>query len=295
MRVKKTHFIILLFFSLSVATLLVFTNPNSLSNPEGLNAVKKWFILLDYNLTDPAVKVADILRYDMAILDPDIHPPLKSLKGEIILIAYVSVGEAETYRSYWEAVKDKPWIVGENPNWDGNYFVDIRNEEWRRIVIDEVISDIVNDGFEGIMMDTLDTAPMLEQTLPDKYGGANKAMINFVKAIHQKYPTLYLISNNGYAILEDIAPYLSAALAEDINMMIDFEKDDYKEVPGKARLYKISVLKKVMNQHKIPVFNIDYVPRGDKRLAKQCIDESRRLGFRPYVAEKHLNSIYDSQ
>jgi len=276
-------------------TSIIFTAMAFSATPVLLNNIKNWFIVLDY---DEAVKSPLLFdsslsdQFEMAILDPDHHPSLKDIQEDVVLIAYVSVGEAEDYRFYWKDIATKPWIMGENPDWDGNYYVDARNEEWQQLIMEEVIPRIMKEGFEGLMLDTLDTAEMLEESLPEQYLGARQAMVNFVREIHETYPNLYLISNNGFSILEDIAPYLSGVLVEDIHWMVDFEHGGYKKVPVKERKYKVEILKKVRQHYPLTVFNIDYVPQDKQRTIKKCIKRSRRLGFKPYVAEKGLGRIY---
>lgn len=257
-----------------------------------LAEVRRWFILLDY---EPGYE-REFLRaapaYEMVILDPDFHPPLDKMPEGMIRIAYVSVGEAEDYRFYWKEARDETWIIRENPNWNGNFYVDIRSSDWRNLLLEEILPRIIAEGFDGIMMDTLDTADVLENDFPGSYPGSRQAMISLVHEIHRRYPDLHLISNNGFSILEDIAPSLSAALVEDIYWMVDFENDAYQKVPVSDRNYKVKVLKRVMKEYGLPVFNIEYLPLGEKERRQQSLKASRKLGFRPYIAEKNLSRIY---
>ncbi len=49
---------------------------------------------------------------------------IKSSGGKRLVICYMSIGEAEDYRFYWNSDwnKNKPeWIEKENPDWKGNY------------------------------------------------------------------------------------------------------------------------------------------------------------------------------
>lgn len=268
-----------LFFRLNAASESV--------NP--LTKVREWFILLGYDPSAIQVERAKLSHYDMAILDPDSHPPFSLFNPKTMRIAYLSVGEAEVYRSYWERIKDESWILGENPNWEGNYYVDIREKAWRRLILEEVIPKIVGQGFQGVMLDTLDTAEFLETEF--QYPGSYQAMIQLVRDIREKYPGLLLISNNGFSILRNIAPWLSGLLVEDIYSMPDFENGGYVRVPEADRQYKIAMLQPLMKQYGLPVFNIEYVDRRDKKLAVQCIKSSKKLGFIPYVAEKNLSEF----
>lgn len=278
------------FLFLFVFSLIVSLCPASVKN---LRDVRDWFILLAY---EPQTTIdSDLIKkYDMAILDADAHPDLEELRDQMILIAYISVGEAEDYRFYWDNIKKHPMVIRRNPNWEGNYYVDVRHKDWQNLLLNEVIARIRKQGFKGLMLDTLDTAQFLELENPIKYAGSQKAMIELVKKIHKKYPDLFLISNNGFSLLDELGPFLSGALVEDIYMMPDFEAHGYKPVPEEDREYKVTVLKKVMERFGLPVFVIDYVPSHDEDRVKKCLVDLKALGFKPYIAEKNLSEIYNA-
>ena len=55
--------------------------------------------------------------------------------GARIVLAYLSIGEAEDYRSYWQrdwSVSPPAWLGAENPDWPGNYAVNYWDEAGRR-------------------------------------------------------------------------------------------------------------------------------------------------------------------
>ncbi|MFC2149826.1 endo alpha-1,4 polygalactosaminidase [Candidatus Auribacterota bacterium] len=257
-----------------------------------LTMVKKWFILLNYSADLRPVDWKAVSEYQMAIVDPDNFPRLGNSGRKMIMIAYVSVGEAEKYRSYWKDIKDKNWIVAENPDWKDNFYVDVRSKEWRDTILDKVIPEIVRKGFKGIMMDTIDTSDMLEYEHPEKFKGADAAMVEFIKEIHERYPDLLLISNNGFSVLDKIAPYLSGMLVEDIHMMPDFAKGGYKEVPEEEYQQRVGILLRLRSKYGLPVFVIDYVSMEDKEKARECVEKCEKLGFVPYIAQKDLNDLY---
>ena len=258
----------------------------------GLQDIEKWVILLGYDPDAGKVTAEALEPFDLVILDPDTHPPLEWVKDDALRVAYVSLGEAEDYRAYWKEIKNKPWIVRENPDWKGNYYVDVRNSEWQEVILERVIAAVVSQGFDGIFMDTLDTADYLESQPGDRYAGSRRAMIDFVKKIRERYPDLILISNNGFPLLQELAPFLDAVLVEDIYWQADFEKNTYKEVTPEDRDYKVGILKKVLAARELPVFNVDYAAKTEKETIQKCIRDSKKLGFKPYVAEKDLSEIY---
>ena len=46
----------------------------------------------------------DFISYDLVVLDPQLHPPLRVLREEKkTILAYLSLGEVENYRNYFQA------------------------------------------------------------------------------------------------------------------------------------------------------------------------------------------------
>ena len=81
-----------------------------------------------------------------------------------LVLAYLSIGEAEDYRYYWNnnwgKRKSKPeWLYKENNRWKGNYKVFYWMESWQEIIFgseDAYLDKILNAGFNGIYLDLID-------------------------------------------------------------------------------------------------------------------------------------------
>ena len=61
----------------------------------------------------------------------------KANGGKRLVISYMSIGEAENYRYYWQSswTSNKPsWMGKENPDWAGNYKVWYWEKEWQDII-----------------------------------------------------------------------------------------------------------------------------------------------------------------
>jgi len=90
---------------------------------------------------------------------------IKDNGGKRIVIAYLSIGEAEDYRYYWKKKwnKKKPkWIIKENENWEGNYIVKYWSPEWKNI-IKEYQKKLDEIGVDGYLLDTVDTYQYFEE------------------------------------------------------------------------------------------------------------------------------------
>ena len=114
------------------------------------------------------------------------------------VLAYLSIGEAESYRTYWnpawDAIGDgRPdarapaWLSMENPDWPGNYLVRYWDPAWQAIVLARV-DDLVARGYDGVYLDIVDA---YEWWGPDGGSGldrptAETEMVAFVEAIARR-------------------------------------------------------------------------------------------------------------
>ncbi len=256
-----------------------------------LSRVDRWFCLLEYHEENHPEPIA-WGSYQMAILDRDSHPPLEALPENFIPIAYVSFGEAENYRSYWSRIKGASWIVKENKNWKGSYWVDVRSREWQALLLNEVIPQVKAQGFRGIFMDTLDVPIELEHKHPIDFSGSKDALEALVAQIRRRHPDFILVSNNAYEMLPRLAPYLNGVLAEGLNSHIDFEQGGFRLAEVTRRGKKIEVLKHVSRKQALPVFVLDYAPENSAAGAESFRALSEKLGFKPYVAGRKLDRVY---
>ncbi|RNC86165.1 MAG: hypothetical protein ED557_03855 [Balneola sp.] len=86
----------------------------------------------------------------------------KANGGSRLVISYMSIGEAETYRYYWDETwtpGNPEWIVEENPNWPENYKVEYWNKEWKKVIYgteSSYLQKILDSGFDGVYLDIID-------------------------------------------------------------------------------------------------------------------------------------------
>jgi endo-alpha-1,4-polygalactosaminidase (GH114 family) len=97
--------------------------------------------------------------YGLLVLDARYHPPLAPLHAAgKTLYGYVSLGEIELHHPLYPRVRAEGLLLGENPNWKGSYFVDLRDRRWHNHVLQELVPPVLDQGFDGLFLDTLDDA-----------------------------------------------------------------------------------------------------------------------------------------
>jgi cysteinyl-tRNA synthetase len=82
----------------------------------------------------------------------------KARGGARPVVAYLSIGEAEDYRPYWDASWDRDppdWLDRENGEWPGNYKVRYWMAPWQEIVLAQ-LDAITAAGFDGVYLDIID-------------------------------------------------------------------------------------------------------------------------------------------
>ena len=115
-------------------------------------------------------------NYDALILDLEFDgAPLsaedvgmlkvKANGGTRLVLSYVSIGEAEDYRGYWDpawSAAPPQWLLEENPEWPGNYPVHYWHTEWREIVF-RMMDAVLSAGFDGVYLDRVDVYEEFEK------------------------------------------------------------------------------------------------------------------------------------
>lgn len=151
-----------------VTTLSSAKNFLYLLDPSGFSAKAQYLSALGD--TDYDVLVIDSV-FDEA--DPLTETEVASLKtkasgGRRLVIAYMSIGEAENYRAYWQAdwqVGSPAFIAEENPEWCGNFKVKYWDPSWKSVIYgsgDSYLQAIVAADFDGVYLDIIDAFEYFE-------------------------------------------------------------------------------------------------------------------------------------
>ncbi|WP_316860176.1 MJ1477/TM1410 family putative glycoside hydrolase [uncultured Cohaesibacter sp.] len=205
-----------------------------------------------------------------------------------LVISYLSIGEAEDYRGYWqEEWNDNPpeWLGEENSNWPGNYLVEYWNESWQTI-IEKQFDRVIDAGFDGVYFDRVDIywdyreRPTSEEDI-----------IAFVKRLvdraRDKNPSFLIMAQNAEALFmhDAYAALLDGEGKEDLFFGINGD-----EVPNSeeeiywSRKYLLQGYEKG-----VPIFVIEYLQ--DETLRQQAREKIRQLGFLPIFAERSLSLL----
>lgn len=148
-----------------------------------LSQVKNFLYLINpqnYATKTAFINAVTATNYDLLIMDLFFDETTEFTAGEVaqlkikanggsrLVISYMSIGEAENYRYYWQPVwesGDPFWLDDENSDWEGNYKVRYWEPEWKKIIYgddDSYTKKILNAGFDGVYLDIIEAFEYFE-------------------------------------------------------------------------------------------------------------------------------------
>ena len=213
--------------------------------------------------------------------------------GGPLRLAYVSAGEADEKRSYWPQAKGKPYLVESNPNWPEAHRVDIRSDAWRRLLLKEVVPKALAKGYDGVFLDTLDTAEYLQSRDTAAYAGSMDAAKGLVEALRAQYPDKLILLNNALPLLEGLADAADGVVVEDLYTRCDPHAKACVPTPHEVSAAKEAALSRWKERTGKPVFVLLYSGLRERdspplrKAARRCL----KNGFFPYLALPSLMSL----
>ncbi|MFC1651826.1 MJ1477/TM1410 family putative glycoside hydrolase [Patescibacteria group bacterium] len=283
-----------------------------------LSSIKTWaYQIQNQNLDNNIQKLADS-QYELLVIDNT-----RSLKGEEeynnkadiekikatdkIVIGYIDIGEAESYRWYWKddwKVGSPAFIQKPDPDgWDENYPVRFWENDWQKIILKSV-DQMLDDGYDGIYMDWIEAyqdEDIIKAAEREKLN-PEEEMLKFIRKIREHARAtdsdFFLIAQNAVELIDNkIYPELIDAIGVE-NIWFDGSGDlDSAESEGdnptskENTEYYLEYMAKFKAKN-IPIFTVDYAEK--KKNADYVYQKSAELGFKPYVTIRSLKRLTET-
>lgn len=232
-----------------------------------------------------------LASYDIVVLDPTFQGSIAAVaEAGARVCGYLSLGEIRTSDIFFGRV-DQTALLEENPTWPGTRRIDVRQRSWKDLVLEEIIPSIAARGFTGLLLDTLDTPPYLEQLDPNGNGGMRQAAVDLVQAIRRSHPNMLVIMNRGYAVLPSVIGSIDGIVAESLLTAQD-EGGGYVWNESSQVALQLSLLMPALrSQIPLPILSLDYWDPEDTLTIKKIYLRQRLLGHHPYVATRMLDKV----
>lgn len=320
-----------LFFVLISQTIMSITD----TAIELLHQTSTWMYQIQ-NIDEDSVNILDQTNDDLLVIEPtytiqdeedfDIKSAISKLKtkpdqSRRLVFAYIDIGQAEDYRTYWQShwiapTEDSPgkprFLISLDPDgWEGNYPVAFWKRKWRKIWFGKngLIQELAQLGFDGVYLDWIE---VYEDNHVVKYARSKdvdttQKIFKFLKkikkngrAINEEF--LLIAQNAPYLIDEDQTKYLDyidAIAIENIWFMGDSDanwndaeagdisnpyNDEYSTNSLIIQCQKIQSLG-------LPVFTVDYCVNHSN--AQYVYQNSTQLSFIPLVTRVSLSELTD--
>ncbi len=263
--------------------------------PRRLAAAPHDVLVIDYakdGTEDTLLKPADLLAMK---LKPD--------GQRRIVLAYMSIGEAEAYRYYWKWTWGgswygtlasfffaPAWLGPENADWGGNFAVRYWLDSWQQIIIGDggYLERIVNAGFDGVYLDKVDSSI---ESIAKRRPTAKADMRTFVARIaergRQLSPGFLVVPQNGEELLDDpgYVAVISGLAKEDL-LFGEIKEKTANPAPVIARrTAQIEQLRAVGK----PVLAVEYL--DDPTVIASARQSLIRLGYIAHFADRELTHM----
>lgn len=294
-----------------------------------LNAVSSWNYILQFPEAGGLDSIAQS-DYDLFVVDysrdgtdataftpADIAAMKEGHPGRIVL-CYMSIGEAEDYRFYWQTgwtdeggnvLPVAPGFLGPlNPDWPGNYKVRYWDEDWQKLIIgdttlavpdpDSYLGRILAAGFDGVYLDIVDAyeywGPGGEHHERDD---AARLMAQFVARIAKRAREL---AGDGFIVVPQNATHLYAELtpADSNEYLAAFDAVGAEDVfyygggdmdnPLNVQELVLADLRALRDSKK-RILSIEYL--SEQPLVDAYLALAAAEGFVPLAAGRELNAL----
>lgn len=133
-----------------------------LINPEGITSKEDFIDLI--TSTNYDLLIMDLFfDEDIEFTGTDVEQLRKKANGgKRLVVCYMSIGEAEDYRYYWNSdweTNSPEWLDEENPDWPGNYKVKYWIAGWQEIIYgsnNAYLDKIIDASFDGVYLDIIE-------------------------------------------------------------------------------------------------------------------------------------------
>ena len=213
--------------------------------------------------------------------------------GRRIVLAYLSVGEAADYRSYWQpdwSERPPGWLGRENPNWPRAYPVRFWAPEWQAILFGKsssMLDEILAAGFDGVFLDRIDVyGEWLKErfTAPQDMVALVSAIARYARSSNQDF---VVIGQNSEALLTDESYRTALDAVSKESLLFGLGGEGLENTPE-----QIAWSERLLREGSaagLHVFAIEYLSDPER------IEEARRrllqLGFTPFFGHRLLDRL----
>jgi cysteinyl-tRNA synthetase, unknown class len=241
--------------------------------------------------------------FDLAVVtlatagsSPDVIPALKdSPGGPKIILCYMSIGQSESYRWYWDPawVKDPPaWLDVPDDTWAGDYWVHYWDPDWQRIIYGNdhsYLDQILALGFDGVYLDRVD-AYWYYKDLGRETAAQEMVdfILDFTRYARIKHPGFGIFPQNAEELGILYPDFMEAMTGIGVEDLYYGYPRDHEPSPVEWTAEREAILDQWIAAGKL-VLTIDYTARAEQ--IADAYSSSHARGYIPYVTDRSLGRL----
>lgn len=271
-----------------------------------IRAEEDWLAIDDflYQLQRPNPQRIAKTAFDLAVVSiaaagnsNEVIPALKESEGgDKLILAYMSIGQAETYREYWQSewADDPPaWLDEPDATWADDYWVRYWESEWQAIIYgtpESYLDKIMAMGFDGVYLDRVDAYQYFEER--DGRVDAAQEMVDFIldftRYAREKQPGFGVFPQNSEELGVMFPEYLAEMTGIGVEDLYYGYPRDHEPSPAEWTAKREKVLDQWVEAGKL-VLVIDYTAKADQ--IADAYKRSLEHGYVEYVTDRSLGRL----
>jgi cysteinyl-tRNA synthetase len=227
---------------------------------------------------------------------PKVIPALKaSSGGPKIVLCYMSIGQSETYRWYWDPawIENPPaWLDVPDGVWAGDHWVRYWDPDWQAIIYgspDSYLDQILALGFDGVYLDRVDAYWYYQD---QGRATAAREMVDFILAFtayaRREHPGFGVFPQNAEELGVLFPEYMQAMTGIGVEDLYYGYPRDHAPSPSDWTAEREAILDQWVAAGKL-VLTIDYTARPEQ--IADAYTRAHAHGYVPYVTDRSLGRL----
>lgn len=241
--------------------------------------------------------------FDLAVVtlatagnSPEVIPALKnSPGGPKIVLCYMSIGQSEDYRWYWQPEWEKnppQWLDIPDGVWAGDHWVHYWDPEWQRIIYgtpESYLDQILALGFDGVYLDRVDAYWYYQDQGRES---AAREMVDFIldftEYARKKHPGFGVFPQNAEELGVRFPDFMEAVTGVGVEDLYYGYPRDHEPSPPEWTAEREAILDQWVAAGNL-VLTIDYTARPEQ--IADAYMRAHARGYIPYVTDRSLGRL----
>jgi cysteinyl-tRNA synthetase len=227
---------------------------------------------------------------------PQVIPAMKnSPGGPKIILCYMSIGQSENYRWYWDPNwEENPpsWLDLPDGTWAGDHWVRYWDPAWQQIIYgtgDSYLDQILALGFDGVYLDRVDAYRYYQDQGRET---AAREMVDFILDFthyaRKKNPGFGVFPQNAEELGVRFPDYMAAMTGIGVEDLYYGYPRDHEPSPPDWTIEREGILDQWVSAGRM-VLTIDYTARPGQ--IADTYFRAHARGYIPYVTDRSLGRL----